>query len=257
MINKKYLKLLRSSNRYRENNFIYKLIAERIVDSIDLLKINIDNILEIGINDNNVSDFLINKFKYQNFDRADLHIPKSFKNKKNNFLEIDLENLSLKSDFYNLVYSNTFIHLIDFENILKIIYKSLKPNGFMIAAIPSKDSMYQLLNSMYETDLDLYNGAYQRFNPTIKIEDILNILKKLNFELPTVYSDNILIEYSDFDKLLNDVKKLRLSYCFNDKKKIFEKKQYFQKLENIYKKNYFNKNYNLEIKMNFLSAWKK
>ena len=72
MINKKYLKLLRSSNRYRENNFIYKILAERITDCIDLLKINIDNILEIGINDNNVSNFLINKYKFSNFDRADL-----------------------------------------------------------------------------------------------------------------------------------------------------------------------------------------
>ena len=57
MINKKYLKLLRSSNRYRENNFIYKIVADRIIDSIDLLKINIDNILEIGINEDKVSNF--------------------------------------------------------------------------------------------------------------------------------------------------------------------------------------------------------
>ena len=57
MINKKYLKLLRSSNRYRENNFIYKIVADRIIDSIDLLKINIDNILEIGINEDKVSIF--------------------------------------------------------------------------------------------------------------------------------------------------------------------------------------------------------
>ena len=108
MINKKYLKLLRSSNRYRENNFIYKIIAERIIDSIDLLKINIDNILEIGINEDDVSDFLTNKYKFSNLDRADLHIPKLFNNKKNNFFEIDLENLNLKLDFYNVIYSNTF-----------------------------------------------------------------------------------------------------------------------------------------------------
>ena len=236
MINKKYLKLLRSSNRYRENNFIYKIVADRIIDSIDLLKINIDNILEIGINEDKVSNFLINKYKFSNFDRADLHIPKSFKNKENNFIKIDLENLNLKLNFYNLVYSNTFIHLLDFENILEKIHRSLKTNGFLIAAIPSKDSMYQLVNSMYEADLDLYNGAYQRINPTVKIEDILNILKKLNFDSPTVYSDNISIKYSDFNKLLNDVKKLRLSYCLSDKKQFFEKKQYFQKLESIYKK---------------------
>ena len=49
MINKKYLKLQRSYKRFNENNFIYNLIAERIADSIDLLKINISKALEIGI----------------------------------------------------------------------------------------------------------------------------------------------------------------------------------------------------------------
>ena len=46
MINKKYLaKLLRSQHRFDENNFIYKIISHRIIDSIDLLKLNIENVL--------------------------------------------------------------------------------------------------------------------------------------------------------------------------------------------------------------------
>ena len=73
--------------------------------------------------------------------------------------------------------------------------------------------------------MDLYNGAFiKELIQQLKIEDILNILKKLNFDSPTVYSDNISIKYSKFNKLLNDVKKLRLSYCLSDKKKFFEKK---------------------------------
>ena len=41
--------------------------------------------------------------------------------------------------------------------------------------------MYQLINSMYETDNILYGGVYQRVNPTHKIDKILDILKNLNF----------------------------------------------------------------------------
>ena len=40
MINKNYLKLLRSKVIDEKNNFIYKKVSERIVDSLDLTKIN-------------------------------------------------------------------------------------------------------------------------------------------------------------------------------------------------------------------------
>ena len=43
-------------------------------------------------------------------------------------------------------------------------------------------------------------------NPTIKIEDILNILKKLIL-IHQLFILIIFQKYSDFNKLLNDVKK--------------------------------------------------
>ena len=80
----------------------------------------------------------------------------------------------------------------DFEKSLQEIYKSLKSNGIFIATIPDKTSMHQLLNSMYKTDLYFYNGVYQRFNYTIEIQDALNILKKLKFDSPTIFSDTLI-----------------------------------------------------------------
>ena len=62
MINKQYLKLLRSQQRFIENNFIYKIIAERIIDSLDLLNINVSNVLELGINEAKISKYIYNKF---------------------------------------------------------------------------------------------------------------------------------------------------------------------------------------------------
>ena len=52
MINKKYLKQIRSRNRSDLNYFIYEKIAKRIIDSVDLVKIPFNQILELGINEN-------------------------------------------------------------------------------------------------------------------------------------------------------------------------------------------------------------
>ena len=257
MINRKYLKLIRSKHTKTLNNFIYDKLAERIIDSIDLLKIEFNQILEIGYNDNAISDYIQNKFKKNYIDSADIFLPKNKLNKNINYFEIDINNLVLKKNLYNLVYSNCFLHVLDnFEENLKGILGSLKANGFFIAIIPDKNSMYQLINSMYEADLLFYKGVNQRFNPTLDINYILSTLNKLKFYSPSINSDTISIRYSNFNKLLNDVKSLKLTYCHKDKKNYFENKNYFNIVESNYKKNYFNGNFLLDLKVNIISAWK-
>ena len=258
MINKKYLQLLRSYNRFDVNNFIYNVIAERITDSIDLLNIEFNQALEIGINDNVTHNYFQNKYLKSKIDRADVSLSKKKINQKMSFYKIDTEDFSLKKNYYNLVYSNFFLHLSNnFEKSLRNIFESLCSNGFFIATLPSKECMYQLINSMYEADLYFYNGAFQRFNPTIEIDNIFPIMKILNFDSPSIHSDIITIDYKVFEKLLKDVKNMNLSYSYLDKKQRFENKDYFQKLEEIYKKKYFDENYILKIKINIISAWKK
>ena len=258
MINKKYLQLLRSYNRFDINNFIFIKIAERITDSLDLLSIDIKQALELGINENITFDYLKSRFIKSKIDRADISLSKRKIGKNFSFYKIDVDNINLKVDYYDLIYSNFFLHLTsNFEKNLKNIFESLRSNGFFIIAIPNKESMFQLLNSMYEADILFYNGAFQRFNPTIEINNIFTIMKNLNFDSPSIHTDTITIDYKFFDKLLEDVKKMNLSYCYLDKKEKFENKDYFKKLEKIYKKNNSDNNFILEIKINIVSAWKK
>ena len=65
MINKKYLKLLRTKDRKYGENFIYNEISKNIIDSLDILKVPFNNILELGINDKLIINYLINYLTYQ------------------------------------------------------------------------------------------------------------------------------------------------------------------------------------------------
>ena len=260
MINKKYLKLLRFKSQVQSNKFVYNLISKRIIDSLDIIKHPFENIIEIGINDDKIHEYLISRYKNCNIQRADIvHVNKS-SNLKNNleYIKINLDNLNLVKNSYDLVYSNFFLHLFpDFNKILSQVCDSLKPNSFFIAAIPDVNNIYQLVNAMYRVDMYLYNGAYRRINPTINIEDLIIKFKKFNFENPIINSDTITIEYEKFINLLKDMKSTNLTYCHNDKKKLFEKKEYFKLLEEDFVKSYSNKNFVLDIKFNIISVWKK
>ena len=258
MINKNYIKLLRKKNENNSNFFIYEIISKRIIDSLDLIKVDFSNICEIGINENKTYKYLYNKFPESSFNRADIYEASLDKKTYTNIINIDLENLDFGSNKFNLIYSNSFLHLFkNFEKALENIFISLKPNGLFIAALPDIDNLYQLVNSMYEADSIIYNGVYQRFNPTINIENILAVLKKLNYNIPTLTKNDVTIYYKDFKKLLQDLRETNLSYSYIDKRKYFENKKYFSLVESIYKKKFYKEEFILNLKFNIIIAWKK
>ena len=108
---------------------------------------------------------------------------------------------------------------------------------------------------MIKTDIELYGGAYNRFNKTTELQEIIEFLKKNKYTNPSVNLEKIKLEYRTFNKLLHDVRSMNLSYYYEDKKYTFEKKNYFKKLEQNFLKN---KNNNFELTSNFyvITGWK-
>ncbi len=258
MINKKYLKLLRSKERKYGDNFIYNEISKNIIDSLDILKVTFDNILQLGINDNLVIDYLKERFPSCSITSADIDLPYFIKKTDQKLIKIDLDNLKIKDKKFDLIFSNFFCQLTsNFEKLLENIFQNLNSNGFFIATIPSNENIYQLVNSMYETDNNLYGGMYQRINPILDTNDIIKLLKLYNFDAPLINTNNFTIEYSVFKKLLDDIRLLNLSYAGHDKRNNFENKRYFIELEKQFKKKYYKESFSLDINYNTICAWKK
>ena len=258
MINKKYLKLLRSKDRKYGENFIYNEISKNIIDSLDILKVPFNNILQFGINDNLVINYLKKKFPSCSITSADIYISHFPINTDQKLIEIDLDNLQIRDNKFDLIFSNFFIQLTsNFEKLIKNIFQNLNSNGLFIATIPNTENIYQLVNSMYETDNILYGGMYQRINPILDTNDIFKLLKLYNFDSPLINTNNFTIEYSVFRKLLDDVRLLNLSYAGYDKRNFFENKKYFIYLEEQFRKKYYEENFKLDINYNTICAWKK
>ncbi|MFL2543075.1 MAG: hypothetical protein ACJ0RC_00830 [Alphaproteobacteria bacterium] len=247
MIDKKYLKNLRSKEINSKNDFIFDLYNERIKDSLAIINLNFKKILILGDHGIKLREFINQKYINTSVTLYDF--------KKNDF-DLDEWRHESNEKKYDLIISNFFLFLSDkFDNILKKILFSLAPNGFFIATLPNKDNFKALKLAMIKTDTELYGGAFNRFNNYIELIKVLDLLKKNNFKIPLVNLENINLEYNKFEKLLHDIRSMNLSYYNKDKKQIFEKKLYFKKLENNFKKN---SNNNFAISTNFyiISGWK-
>ncbi len=245
MINKKYLKNLRSKEINKKNDFIFDLYNERIIDSLDLININFKKILILGNHGSKITEFIQKKYKESSLIIFDLSL--------NNF---DLDHWKIEKESYDLIISNFYLFLSEnLNNLFKKIIDSLDSNGFFIATMPTRENFNSLKEAMIKTDINLYGGAYNRFNKFLNLDEIINLLKKNNFKIPLVNLENIELEYKKLKNLLNDLRSMKLSYYNIDKKQKFESKNYFVKLEKNFKKN-IRKNYIISTNFYIISGWK-
>lgn len=256
MINKKYLKNLRCKEINNKNDFIFDLYNERIIDSLDVINIKFKKILILGDQGSEIYKYIHKRFKEAQvtvydiktkFSKSDLDIIK-----KSN---IDIDFWLPQEKEFDLIISNFYLNICeDLKKILSKIMKSLLPNGFFLATLPSPENFSLLRSAMMKTDMQLYGGTYNRFNRAPELHTIIDLLKKNNFKIPLVDYETIDLTYKQFNKLLNDVRSMNLSYYQKDKKNTFEKKSYFSKLEGNFEKE--NNHFNLKSNFYIISGWK-
>jgi trans-aconitate methyltransferase len=256
MINKKYLKNLRCKEINNKNDFIFDLYNERIIDSLDVINIKFKKILILGDQGSEIYKYIHKRFKEAQvtvydiktkFSKSDLDIIK-----KSN---IDIDCWLPQEKEFDLIISNFYLNICeDLKKILSKIMKSLLPNGFFLATLPSPENFSLLRSAMMKTDMQLYGGTYNRFNRAPELHTIIDLLKKNNFKIPLVDYETIDLKYKQFNKLLNDVRSMNLSYYQKDKKNTFEKKSYFSKLEGNFEKE--NDHFNLKSNFYIISGWK-
>ena len=256
MINKKYLKNLRCKEINNKNDFILDLYNERINDSLNVITLEFNKILILGDQGTKIYKYIQKRFKKVEVTVCDIK-DLSFKLGKYNVRKtnFDLDEWHFKPNKFDLIISNFYLNIsYDLEKLLSKILKSLLPNGFFLATLPSPENFSFLKSAMMKTDMQLYDGVYNRFNRTIDLHIIIDILKRNNFKIPLVDTETIHLKYKTFNKLLHDVRSMNSSYYQKDKKNTFEKKLYFKSLE----ANYVKKNDKFVLKSNFyiISGWK-
>ena len=256
MINKKYLKNLRCKEINNKNDFILDLYNERFMDSLDVINIKFKKILILGDQGSEIYKYIHKRFKEAQVKVYDIKTKFSksdFDIIKKTYIDIDFWDPQEKE--FDLIISNFYLTICeDLEKILSKIMKSLLPNGFFLATLPSPENFSFLRSAMMKTDIQLYGGTYNRFNRAPELHTIIDLLKNNNFKIPLVDYETIDLTYKHFNKLLNDVRSMNLSYYQKDKKNTFEKKSYFSKLEGNFEKE--NNIFNLKSNFYIISGWK-
>lgn len=210
-------------------------INRRTIDRLAFLKTDFTNVLDFGAHSGNFERLLCDPSKdMQNPQwKADRELIKSkigkillvessksmlYKdmdsefNKELNLERIvadeenfDIPELSEKNQ-YDLIISNLSLHWVnDLPEVYKKLFNCLKPDGCFIGSMFGGDTLFELRTSLQLAEIERYGGISPRISPFVESSDVGNLMQKAGFQMLTVDSEELIVDYPNVLALMEDL----------------------------------------------------
>ena len=249
-----------AAKNWGNHNFIFKECAKNIIEKTQELGKKFDNILLITSDFNDLLNEMQNiQFKkitilsqYQELNKGKKEEEKKIKRISKLFEPFNLD------EKFDLIICHLSLHrindVIKFSSDLK---KNLTVNGALVCSYFGGKSLIELRDSLIKTDEYLKKAFYQRVIPYIDMIDAGNIFSKAAFTEIVSDKTTYKIKYSNFNKLLNDIKGVGESNCLTERNKGLMTNNFLNTLEKIYLKNFkdFDKNFIVTCEVISLTMW--
>ena len=93
----------------------------------------------------------------------------------------------------------------DLPGALIQIQRALKPDGVFIGAICGGDTLFELRTSIQMAEQEREGGISPRVSPMADSRDIVSLLSRAGFNIPTVDTDEIEVNYPSIFELMSDL----------------------------------------------------
>ena len=230
-----------SYENWKKHNFIFQKFAEHFFTKVTEIKNKFENILLLTSDYNEILNKLIKfqpkKIVFQSQYNVFLD---NIQNQKNiTKVYSYFENLEFKEESFDLIIHNfSFNSLNNINDHLKKIFSLLKKDGLFVCNFFGSETLNELRNSLLITDNKLFNGAYVRMSPGLKMVNIVDLMGKVGFKEIVSEVINYQVFYEKLNDLLTDIKGIGESTVFEMVSKGLKTKNYFKTLEETYFENY-------------------
>tara|TARA_B100000900_G_C20429517_1_gene654365 strand:+ start:44 stop:859 length:816 start_codon:yes stop_codon:yes gene_type:complete len=251
----------KSSKNWIDHNFLFKKVSKILGNKLGELGDHFENILILSPDAGETSNEITkNSFTnvvflspYRNL------LEKDEIDSKNIFkTEGSFENLPFKSEKFDLIISNLYLHNIDQKELhFKRLYELLNKNGLLMCNFFGEKTMYELRNSLLSTDEKLFKGAFMRILSNPKMVDISDLLSISGFKELVSEKISFKIYYSNAKKILEDLKGIGENKILKSRQKGLMTNNYLKILNNEYAKKYMDDNgLRLTCDIISISCWK-
>lgn len=93
----------------------------------------------------------------------------------------------------------------DLPGALIQIQKALKPDGLFLGAICGGDTLFELRTSLQLAEQEREGGISPRISPMADSRDMVSLLSRAGFNIPTVDTDEMQVNYPSIFELMTDL----------------------------------------------------
>jgi len=198
----------KAASRYDEAAILQREVAERVLERLELIKLEPQRILDLGCGTGLNSKALDKRYKKAQLISLDLApgmLKEARKHKawlsKQRFICGDAEALPLADNSVDLIFSSLTIQWChDLDSLFKECLRVLKPGGLLMFATLGPDTLHELRNSWKSVD------GYNHVNAFIDMHDIGDALIRNRFADPVMDVENITMTYNEVIQLMRDLK---------------------------------------------------
>ena len=213
----------RAAVGFADHDFLFREVAERLVDRLADIRRKFDLAIDIGARGNHLSQLLAQNPSIETVIEMGL----SPRMDKASFVG-DEETFPIAPACADLIVSNLVLHWTnDVPGTLIQCRQSLKPDGLFMAAILGGETLTELRQVMMEAETEISGGVSPRVSPFAELSDTAALLQRAGFNLPVADSDTITVTYTDVFALMHDLRGMGEANAVLARPRTFSKRQIF------------------------------
>jgi len=194
----------RAANTGGGADYLGRLIADELLERLDLVSVTIADVLELSCGDGEISRRLIDRGL--SVISADCGFAFAARNCG---VQCDEDRLPFADASFDLVISAGGLDCVnDLPGALALIRRALRPNGLFLGAFAGAGSLPRLRSAMLAADTAGGAGAAPRIHPQIDVRAAGDLLLRAGFKLPVVDGHTLAIRFPGMIALVDDLRAL-------------------------------------------------
>ncbi|MEJ1353424.1 MAG: malonyl-ACP O-methyltransferase BioC [Candidatus Sedimenticola sp. (ex Thyasira tokunagai)] len=200
----------RAAERYDEAAVLQREIGQRMIERLDIVKLQPEVILDIGAGTGVATAALSKRYKKAKVIALDIAFPMLLQTRKHSSwlrrprcLCGDFDQLPLADKSVDLIYSNAAVQWSnDLDNTFQEFRRVLKPGGLLMFSSFGPDTLKELRTAWSAAD------GHSHVSTFIDMHDVGDALMRARFADPVMDVDRMTLTYNDVAGLMRDLKVL-------------------------------------------------
>ncbi|MFT4560727.1 MAG: malonyl-CoA O-methyltransferase [Gammaproteobacteria bacterium] len=248
-----------AAKTYDEHATLQRAVADNLLESLDIIKISPQTILEVGAATGYCAQALAKRYPRTPIvllDQSPAMLSQAHRKlnrwrSRERYVAGNAEKLPLANGSTDFIFSSlTFLWCNNLDAVLEECHRVLKPNGLLLFSSLGPDTLRELREAWSSVE------SSPHVNLFVDMHDVGDSLIRAGFASPILECDKTIVNYNDVNALMRDLRGTGSVNSLKGRKKRFTSRREFVQMAETYEKFRSNSKLPATFEVVYAHAWK-